>query len=108
MRRRNKQIHFYLTEEELNELDNKVKKTSLTREAYIRAILRDTVPVETPPVDYIQMIHQLNRVGNNLNQIAAKAHSLGLLNYKDFREEAEKVDYVVDIMLANLHPQKKI
>lgn len=107
MRTRNKQIHIYLTEEELSALDNKVRKTSLSREAYIRAVLADTVPVELPPIDYVSLIKELNRIGANLNQIAAKAHSLGLLNYKEFKVEAEKVDFVVDTMLASLRPQRK-
>ena len=107
MRTRNKQIHIYLTEEELSALDSKVRKTSLSREAYIRAVLADTVPVELPPIDYVSLIKELNRIGSNLNQIAAKAHSLGLLNYKEFQAEAEKVDFVVDTMLASLRPQRK-
>ena len=107
MRARNKQIHIYLTDDELIDLDNKVRKTSLSREGYIRAVLADSAPVELPPVDYVSLLQELNRVGNNLNQIAAKAHSLGLLNYKEYQIEAEKVNYVVDTMLASLRPQKK-
>lgn len=107
MRTRNKQIHIYLTEEEYNNLTAKVKKTNLSREAYIRAVLADTVPVELPPIDYTSLLKELNRVGSNINQLAAKAHSLGLLNYKEFRTEADKIDYVVDTMLASLRPQKK-
>ena len=107
MRTRNKQIHIYLTEKELSALDSKVQKTSLSREAYIRAVLSDNVPVELPPIDYVSLIKELNRIGSNLNQIAAKAHSLGLLNYKEFQAEAEKVDFVVDTMLASLRPQRK-
>lgn len=108
MRTRNKTVKVRLTESELADLDEKVKKTSMSREAYIRAVLADTVPVETPPIDYKQLYQELVHVGNNLNQIAAKAHALGLLNYSDFKEEADKVDYVTDIMLANLRPQRKI
>lgn len=108
MRRRNKQIHIYLTEEELQVLDDKVSKTSMTREAYIRAVLADTVPVELPPIDYIQLLRELTFVSNNLNQIARKAHALGLLNYQEYKEEAEKVNYVVDTMLSSLHPQRKL
>ena len=107
MRRRNKTIKVRLTETELSALDSKVRKTSLSREAYIRAVLSDTVPVELPPIDYVSLIKELNRIGSNLNQIAAKAHSLGLLNYKEFQAEAEQVDFVVDTMLASLRPQRK-
>ena len=107
MRNRGKTIVVRFSDEELFALDSKVRKTSLSREAYIRAVLSDTVPVELPPIDYVSLIKELNRIGRNLNQIAAKAHSLGLLNYKEFQAEAEKVDFVVDTMLASLRPQRK-
>lgn len=107
MRRRNNRIKVSFSDEELSELDRRVKKSGMTREAYIRAVLADTVPVELPPIDYIQLFRELTLVGNNLNQIARKAHALGLLNYKEYKEQADKVNYVVDIMLASLHPQKK-
>lgn len=108
MRRRNKTIKVRFTDDELKELDLRVKRTSMTREAYIRAVLADTVPVELPPIDYIQLLRELTFVSNNLNQIARKAHALGLLNYQEYKEEAEKVNYVVDTMLSSLHPQRKL
>lgn len=107
MRNRNRSIIIRVTDSELDELNRKVKQTGMTREAYIRAVLADTVPVELPPIDYTSLLKELNRVGSNINQLAAKAHSLGLLNYKEFRTEADKIDYVVDTMLASLRPQKK-
>lgn len=107
MRNRNRSIIIRVTDSELDELNRKVKQTGMTREAYIRAVLADTVPVELPPIDYTSLLKELNRVGGNINQLAAKAHSLGLLNYKEFRTEADKIDYVVDTMLASLRPQKK-
>lgn len=108
MRRRDYVVRFHLTEDELHTLNKKVQSTSMSREAYIRAVLSDTVPVELPPVSYVDLLKELNRIGNNINQIATVANALGVLNYKEYCKDYAKVEYVVDLMLEFLQPHKKL
>lgn len=107
MRNRNNTILIRLTDKELKSLNQKVRSTSMSREAYIRAVLSDCVPVETPPASYVDLIKELNHVGNNINQIATVANSLGVLNYKEYKQNYKKVEGVVDLMLEFLQPHKK-
>lgn len=79
----------------------------MTREAYIRAVLADTVPVELPPVSYVDLLKELNRIGNNINQIATVANALGVLNYKEYCKHYAKVEQVVDLLLEFLQPHQK-
>lgn len=76
MRKRNIAIMFRLNRKEAEALDKKVKKSGLNREAYLRQVITGIVPRDAPPPDYYSMMRELHKVGNNLNQIAQKAHVL--------------------------------
>ena len=73
-------ILFRLNRKEAEALDKKVKKSGLSREAYLRHLISGVVPRDAPPPDYYSMMRELHRIGNNLNQIAQKAH---ILNVRD-------------------------
>lgn len=76
MRKRNVAILFRLNKKEAEALDKKVKKSGLNREAYLRQLISGVVPRDAPPPDYYSMMRELHKIGNNLNQIAQKAHVL--------------------------------
>lgn len=80
MRKRNKQITLWLTEEEYAELKTRVAKTSLSMQSYLRTLIAGVHPKERVPMDLIETLKGIQRINNNLNQIAWKAHTL---NYVD-------------------------
>ena len=84
MRKRNVAILFRLNRKEAEALDKKVKKSGLSREAYLRHLIRGVVPRDAPPPDYYSMMRELHRIGNNLNQIAQKAHILNVLDVQRY------------------------
>ncbi len=98
MRRRNVAVLFRLTKKEASSLDEKVKRSGLNREAYLRQLIGGAVPKDAPPPDYYSMMKELYRIGNNLNQIAQKAHVLHMIDVqrydrdmRDFREAVRKI-----------------
>lgn len=84
MRKRNVAILFRLNRKEAEALDKKVKKSGLSREAYLRHLISGVVPRDAPPPDYYSMMRELHRIGNNLNQIAQKAHVLNVLDVQRY------------------------
>ena len=84
MRKRNLAILFRLNRKEAEALDKKVKKSGLSREAYLRHLISGMVPRDAPPPDYYSMMRELHRIGNNLNQIAQKAHILNVLDVQRY------------------------
>ena len=84
MRKRNVAILFRLNRKEAEALDKKVKKSGLSREAYLRHLISGVVPKDAPPPDYYSMMRELHRIGNNLNQIAQKAHILNVLDVQRY------------------------
>lgn len=84
MRKRNVAILFRLNRKEAEALDKKVKKSGLSREAYLRHLISGVVPRDAPPPDYYSMMRELHRIGNNLNQITQKAHTLNVMDVQRY------------------------
>lgn len=106
MRKRNVPIMFRLNRKEAEALDKKVKKSGISREAYLRHLITGVVPKDAPPPDYYSMMRELHKVGNNLNQIAQKAHTLNVIDVKRYDEAVREYEAVVRlIMEAVVMPQ---
>ncbi len=73
-----------LNRKEAESLNKRVRKSRLSREAYLRHLINGSVPRDAPPPDYYSMMRELYHVGNNLNQIAQKAHTLNVLNVQRY------------------------
>jgi len=81
-----------LTEDELAHLNGLAKLTGYSREAYLRSLINGVIPSERPPPEYHAMANELHAIGNNLNQIARKAHVLGVIDAARFDEVARKLE----------------
>ena len=63
------------------------------------------VPQDAPPPAYYDFMRELHRIGGNLNQIAQKAHVLGVIDERRYDEEMRKFDQLVrDITQAVILP----
>ena len=84
MRKRNVHIQFWLDKKEAETLRKRVKRSGLSSAAYVRHLINGVVPQDAPPPDYYAMMQQLYRIGNNLNQIAQKAHTLNVIDVQRY------------------------
>lgn len=84
MRKRNIAIITRLNEKEKKHLATLVKRSGLSQEAYIRHLINGVVPRDSPPADYYAMMKELYAIGNNLNQLACKAHQLNIIDVDQF------------------------
>ena len=80
MRKRNHRIVFYLNDAEFSAFDEKVKRTSLSREGYIRSMLAGVQIKERPPADVPYLLREIKRIGNNINQILRIANANGFVD----------------------------
>ena len=100
-------IKCRLNKKEADVLNKRVKKSGLSREAYLRHLISGLVPTDAPPPDYFAMTQELRRIGVNLNQIAQKAHGLNMLDAKRYDENAALLKRaVVEITNAVMLPRK--
>lgn len=102
MNNRNYEIKIRLTQAEIVHLNRLVNGSKLSREAYLRQLISGVVPQDAPPPDYFSMMQQLYRIGNNLNQIAQKAHALNAIDtyhydeaVREFREAVQEIQAAV-------------
>lgn len=104
MNHRNIEIKVRLNRKEAEALNKKVKKSRISREAYLRHLINGVVPQDAPPPEYFDFMRELHRVGNNLNQIAQKAHVLNVIDAAV--RQFEKV--VRDITEAVILPRQMV
>ena len=86
MRKRNNLIQIWLSNDELEKLSTQAAKCGLSRAAFLRQLICGFQPKELPPPDFYPMMRQLYYCGNNLNQIAKKAHALGVIDAEKYDE----------------------
>ena len=97
MRTRNHRVVFYLNDKEFEAFEQKAKRSSRSREAFIRKAIQEVQIKELPPADLHKLIWEIRRVGNNIDQILMIANTKGILNIPDLRKtiddlrEAEKL-----------------
>jgi hypothetical protein len=107
MRKRNIQIIVRLDKDENERLKKRVKKSGLSQEAYLRHLINDLVPTDAPPPDYHSMMRELRAIGNNLNQVARKAHVLNAVDVKRYEEAVAALNKaVIEITNAVMLPRK--
>lgn len=95
MSKRNIEIKVRLNRKEAEGLEKRVKKSRLSREAYLRHLIDGSVPREAPPPDYFAMMRELHGIANNLNQIAQKAHVLNVLDVQRYDAATRKVETAI-------------
>lgn len=105
--KRSIEIKVRLNRKEAETLDKRVKKSGLSREGYLRHIISGSIPREAPPTDYFAMMQQLYRIGNSLNQVAQKAHTLNVIDVQRYDAAYRQFESVVrEITSAVVEPQK--
>ena len=107
MLKRNIKITFRLNESEKNKLTKYVKKSGLSQETYLRYLINNLIPTDTPPPDYYLMINELHKIGQSISQIAHKAQVLNVIDTKRFDDAyALYKETIITIVEAVMLPRK--
>lgn len=88
---RNCRVQVRLDNKEYQGFMKAVRKSGLSQEVYLRHLINGVVPQDAPPPDYYHFMRELHGVGNNLNQIAQKAHVLGVIDERRYDEEVKSL-----------------
>ena len=98
---------FWFSKAEAQDLQKKAKKACLTEAALVRLLLRGYEPREKPDERFYDAMRELSAIGNNINQLAAKANALNFIDTPMLREEARKWhDFQLDVRKKYLLPRK--
>ena len=86
MRKRTFRARVWLSETENKTLKMNVQKSGLSQEAFLRKVLNGYQVKEFPPLEFRELIRQICSIGNSLNQVAAKANSLHMLDAEKYHQ----------------------
>lgn len=107
MRKRNIQKIVRFSRDEAQDLQKKAKKACLSEAGLIRLLLRGYEPREKPDERFYDMMRELSSIGNNINQLAVKANTLGFVDAPHLKKEAERWHkFQADIERTYLRPDK--
>ena len=102
MRTRNNRIFLRLNDAELEKLNTAVRKSGLSREVYLRQLITGIQPRDLPPPDFRPMMRQLYYCGNNLNQIARKAHAMNVIDVQKYDEAVQQFRETVILLTREI------
>ena len=100
MRKRNHRIVFYLNDKEFEAFEQKAKRSSRSREGFIRKAIQEVQIKELPPVDLHKLIWEIRRVGSNIDQILMIANTKGILNIPDLRKASDDLIEVEKLIVS--------
>ena len=105
--RRSYDKHIRLTKEERDDWQRKAAMTCLNESSLIRLLMKGYAPKEKPDERFFEAMRELSAIGNNINQLAAKANSLGFVDAPMLYREAERWHkFQADIESVLLRPDK--
>ncbi|MBD7913474.1 plasmid mobilization protein [Clostridium cibarium] len=102
-RNRGKQINFRLSESEFEQFQKNFQKSKLTQSEYLRKCIleKDIFVID----DMKELVLELKRLGNNLNQITKKVNTGEVKNIDELSSMKTELDYV---WREVLHALKKV
>ena len=105
MSKRNIEKHILMNKAEAQDLQKKAKRACLSEGGLIRLLLRGYEPREKPDERFYDVMRELSAIGNNINQLAAKAHTLGFIDVPMLKNEANRWHrFQADIEATFLRP----
>lgn len=88
MSKRNIEKHILMNKAEAQDLQKKAKRACLSEGGLIRLLLKGYEPREKPDERFYDVMRELSAIGNNINQLAAKANALGFIDTPMLKNEA--------------------
>ena len=98
-------ICLRLNTDEAQKLITNAKACGLTRTAYLRRLLNGYDLKPRPSAEMEALRTEIHQIGNNINQLTAKAHTLGFIDVPMLKNEANRWHrFQADIEATFLRP----
>ena len=101
-----KRLEVRLSEADMNTLKSKANIAGISISAFIRKAINDTEIKQGPSLELAMLIKELNRIGNNINQIAVKANALGFIDTPKLKYELDKLDSIERLIVEAFAMEK--
>ena len=90
-RKRTHLVKVYLNDAEYEKLCRDAEMFKRDKSKYLRLLIDWIEPIAPPSVEVKEFTRELRRLGVSMNQIAAKANSLGYVDELEYRRCADEV-----------------
>lgn len=101
-RKRKKQIHIFLSEDELNIVDENSKYSGITRSEYIRSLIKNGVVIHYEMQGIKDIMYELNKIGTNINQVARKVNENDIATYNEIQELKLQVEKMSELIMNKI------
>jgi len=95
-----------VNEKELEQLDRRVKRSMLSRQAYFRQLIAGLVPQDAPPPDYHAMMQEIYEVRNTLQYLLHETKTQSLSTDRIEESTALLDDAIQKISKEILEPKR--
>ncbi|WP_010233467.1 plasmid mobilization protein [Clostridium arbusti] len=89
-------LNFFVDEFEKDIIDDKAKSAQLNRSEYLRTMAIDGMIIQQDLKTVRDLSVELNRIGNNINQIARVVNTNQTINKKDFEDLQKMMDTICE------------
>ena len=90
MRKRPIKMQIWLNDIEYKKLVDDAKKENTTISDHIRKLILGAKLKEKPGIEFYNVMNEMSRIGNNLNQIAKKANELNIVDKEQYKILADE------------------
>lgn len=94
MRTRFKRVEIQLSDEEYSSAKASAQSRKMMLARYIRTSICEGIPPAIPTIN-LSALAELQRIGNNINQIARAFNTSGSLHIEDARKEIAALKFVL-------------
>lgn len=108
--KRKNRIFFDLSDSELEQLNERLKNYPTTnRSAFIRHAILNTYIIVNDDTNLRELVYEVNRIGNNINQLTHLANQTHAINHEQLIQMQEQVKEIRGLVFHTLmkHNEKR-
>ena len=79
-----------LTLEEASIFTEKARKANMSESQFLRTLITTSVVKEKPDDRFYEVMKEMRKIGNNLNQIARRTNTYGYVDNSFYKQESDK------------------
>lgn len=99
---RDKIIKVWLSDIEYKNLQDKAAYCGTSMSAYIREMIENGAIIHYEPIAIREVCYELNRIGNNINQIAKKVNERNVTLTGDIKDLKQQYEQLFNIVLEKI------
>lgn len=107
-RSRKHRIEVAMNDQEYEEFMKRIKECGLSKQSYLLQLVKNRIPQPLPSDDFQEVIRQLRRIGNNINQVAVIANKNGSIDILKFNKAKQELDKQIVEIRKQVYLPKEI